>query len=104
MRALANLRLAGVLLDEKNYDAALARLATPPAAPFLVRHSEIKGDIYFAQGKIAEARIAYEVAIAALEAKQKQADAEGVERGRHLAYQEVLRVKLDGLASAGVKP
>ncbi len=104
MRALANLRLAGVLLDEKNYDAALTRLASVPAAPFLARHSEIKGDVFAAQGKFAEARIAYEEAIAAIEEKQKRADADGNERGRHLAYQEVLRAKLDGLASSGVKP
>ena len=102
--ALANLRLAGVLLDEKNYDGALARLTTEPAAAFLVRHREIKGDIYLAQGKVAESRVAYEEAIAALDAKQAQADATSTDRSRNLAYQEVLRAKLDGLASVGVKP
>ncbi len=104
IRALANLRLAGVMLDEKNYDGALARLAAEPVAAFTVRHKEVKGDIYSAQGKVAEARVAYEEAITALEAKQAQADVTGTERGRNLAYQEVLRSKLDGLASAGVKP
>ena len=104
LRALANLRLAGVLLDEKNYDGALARLTSLPATPFLVRHHEITGDIYFAQSKVSEARVAYEAAIKALEVKQAEADAAGNDRNRNAAYQEVLRAKLDGMASAGVKP
>lgn len=102
--ALANLRLAGVMLDEKNYEGALARLTTSPVAAFLVRHHEIKGDIFSAQGKVADARVAYEEALKALETKQGQADLAGTERGRSAAYQEVLRAKLDGLASVGVKP
>ena len=104
LRALANLRLASVLLDDKRYDAALARLATLPATPFLVRHHEITGDIYFAQGKMSEARTAFEAAIKALDAKQTEVETAGTERNRNAAYQEVLRAKLDGLASAGVKP
>ena len=104
IRALANLRLAGVMLDEKNYDGALARLTTEPATAFLVRHREIKGDIYLAQGKVAEARVAYEEATTALDAKLAQADATSTDRSRSLAYQEVLRAKLDALASSGVKP
>jgi predicted negative regulator of RcsB-dependent stress response len=102
MRALANLRLASVLLDEKNFDGALARMTTLPATPFLVRHHEISGDIYTAQGKISEARTAYEAAISALEAKKTEGETAGTERNRNAAYLEVLRVKLDGLASAGV--
>lgn len=61
-RAMARLRLAGVLLDEKKYDEAL-KLASgevPPA--FAALAADRRGDILQAQGKNAEAVAAYQQA------------------------------------------
>ncbi|MDP2811792.1 MAG: tetratricopeptide repeat protein [Rhodocyclaceae bacterium] len=93
VRDLARLRLATVLLDEKAYDEAMKALATDPAAPFAPRYGELKGDILAAQGKMAEARTAYEAAVAKLDAAGK---ADG---GRHAAYREMIQVKLDSIGS-----
>ncbi|WIM06436.1 MAG: tetratricopeptide repeat protein [Candidatus Nitricoxidivorans perseverans] len=95
VRDLARLRLATVLLDEKAYDEAMKALSPESSAPFAPRYGELKGDILAAQGKMAEARGAYEVALAKLAAAEK---ADG---GRHGAYREVLQTKLDGLGSVG---
>ena len=68
-KAIGKLRLAGVLLDEKAYDEGLKLLAGafPPAFGGAV--ADRKGDILVAQNKIAEARVAYQ---AALDAMDKQ--------------------------------
>jgi predicted negative regulator of RcsB-dependent stress response len=60
---VARVRLAGVLLDEKSYDEALALLAgdAPPALAAEV--SDRRGDLLLAQGKAAEARSAYAKAL-----------------------------------------
>ena len=60
--SLAKLRLAGVLLEQKQYDQALAQLNDAPAA-FAGLYADRKGDILLAQGKPAEAKAAWEVAI-----------------------------------------
>lgn len=66
-RLLATTRLARVLSGEKKYDEALALLAKEgDAAGFGPTVNELKGDIYQVQGKIAEARSAYEAAAKAL--------------------------------------
>jgi predicted negative regulator of RcsB-dependent stress response len=51
-----------VMLDEKAYDEAIKQLAAEPAASFGPRFAELRGDILAAQGKLAEARAAYEAA------------------------------------------
>lgn len=65
-RLIARLRLAGVLLDQKKYDEALAQLPAdaPPAFAGLV--ADRRGDILQAQGKAEEAKAAYRVAWEAL--------------------------------------
>ena len=68
-KAIAKLRLSGVLLDEKAYDAALALLATPFMAEFAGEVADRKGDVLVAQNKVAEARTAYLAALAALDKK-----------------------------------
>ncbi|HLU78173.1 MAG TPA: tetratricopeptide repeat protein [Burkholderiaceae bacterium] len=55
MAALARLRLAGVLMEQQQYDQALAQLANAPAS-FEALYADRRGDILLAQGKIAEAR------------------------------------------------
>ena len=65
---IAAIRLAGVLLDEKAYDAALKALAGATLPQFKFAVEDRKGDILAAQNKLEEARGAYK---AALEAADK---------------------------------
>ncbi|SFC20619.1 YfgM family protein [Massilia yuzhufengensis] len=65
-KAIAKLRLAGVLLDEKAYDAALKMLSDGIPQQFAVEVSDRKGDVLVAQNKLAEARQAYVAALAAM--------------------------------------
>ena len=65
---IASIRLAGVLLDEKAYDAALKALAVAALPQFKSAVEDRKGDILAAQNKMEEARSAYK---AALEAADK---------------------------------
>lgn len=58
--------LANILLQEKKYDEALAILATSVPSDFEPVIQEVKGDIYLAQGKNAEAKQAYEAVLAKL--------------------------------------
>ena len=65
---IASIRLAGVLLDEKAYDAALKALSVAALPQFKSSVEDRKGDILAAQNKMEEARTAYK---AALEAADK---------------------------------
>ncbi|NYT81728.1 tetratricopeptide repeat protein [Alcaligenaceae bacterium] len=65
LQPLARLRLAGVLLEQKQYDQALAQLNNPPAS-FTGLYADRRGDILVAQGKTAEAKAEWESAIKAL--------------------------------------
>jgi len=65
-KAIAKLRLAGVLLDEKSFDAALKLLNDKFPEQFSAEVSDRKGDVLVAQNKIAEARQAYVAALAAM--------------------------------------
>lgn len=71
MRAIANLQLATLLLDEKQYDAALKRLEAKRDPAFDGLYADLKGDVLAAQGKTAEARAAYELALTKLDARGK---------------------------------
>ena len=62
LKDLARLRLAGVLLDQKQYDGALKQLSSPHSDAFGFRFDDLKGDVLSAQGKTAEARTAYQAA------------------------------------------
>ncbi len=68
-KAIAKLRLSGVLLDEKAYDEALKLLATPFMAEFAGSVADRKGDVLVAQNKVAEARTAYLAALTAMDKK-----------------------------------
>ncbi|MCG2583139.1 tetratricopeptide repeat protein [Massilia sp. TS11] len=85
-KAIAKLRLSGVLLDEKAYDAGLQLLAGEFPAAFKAQVAERKGDILAAQDKAADAKGAYK---AALDAMDKTAP------GRQL-----VQIKLDALGGA----
>lgn len=81
---LARLRLAGVLLEQKNYDAALAQLADPSPA-FTALYADRRGDILLAQGKPQEAAQQWEKVLSDL-----GSDPLG----------QIIQLKLDALAGA----
>jgi predicted negative regulator of RcsB-dependent stress response len=88
-KAVAALRLSGVLLDEKAYDDALKLLSGnfPPA--FAANVEDRKGDILVAQNKLAEARAAYQAALDKMDQKNP---------GRQL-----VQLKLDAIGGAPAK-
>ena len=65
-KSVAQLRLAAVLLDEKNYAGALTVLNAEYLPQFAAEVSDRKGDVLVAQNKITEARNAYVAALAAM--------------------------------------
>lgn len=66
-RSIARLRLAGVLLDAKQYDAALAQLDAAKAPAFAALVADRRGDVLLAQGKRDAARAAYAAAYQAMD-------------------------------------
>ena len=85
-KAIAKLRLSGVLLDEKAFDQALAQLNGDFPAQFAGDVQDRKGDILVAQNKLAEARAAYQAALDKMEKNHP---------GR-----QVVQVKLDAIGGA----
>jgi predicted negative regulator of RcsB-dependent stress response len=86
LRDVARLRLAGVLLDQKNYAQALKLLDEKHAAPLDGLYADRKGDVLAAQGKVSAAKSAYKVALN--------------ETGQGDAYHNVIQLKLDALGDA----
>ena len=66
-QAVARLRLAGELLEAKQYDEALRALAGEVPKEFEALAADRKGDIYLTQGKREEAKAEYLKALAAFE-------------------------------------
>lgn len=62
-RSIASLRLARVLVLQQKYDAALKALAEPGSKAFATAYHDVRGDVYYAMGKSAEARSEYEQAL-----------------------------------------
>jgi predicted negative regulator of RcsB-dependent stress response len=58
-RAIARLRLAGLLLDSKKYDQALKQLDAIDVPEFAALAADRRGDIFLAEGKPADAQAAY---------------------------------------------
>jgi predicted negative regulator of RcsB-dependent stress response len=85
-KSLAKIRLAGIALDEKAYDEGLSILSGDFSFGFSASVEDKKGDIYFAQNKIADARNAYETALKQLKEKNP---------GRQL-----IQLKLDSLGGS----
>jgi predicted negative regulator of RcsB-dependent stress response len=88
IKDVARLRLAGVLLDEKKHDEALKLLEVKPADSLAGLYADLKGDILVTQGKIPEARGAYQAAL------------DQSERGS--TYRATIQLKLDALGEAPV--
>jgi predicted negative regulator of RcsB-dependent stress response len=62
-KAIAKIRLAGILLDEKAYDEGMKLLSGDFPASFAGAVADRKGDILVAQNKLEEARAAYQLAL-----------------------------------------
>ena len=86
MRDVARLRLAGLLLDEKKYDEALKLLAVKTSDAYAMLYSDLRGDILATQGKLAEARAAYQVGL------------DKSDTGS--AFRRLIEMKLDALGEA----
>lgn len=69
LQAVARYRLAQVQIDEKQYDAALAMLDAKHPAAFDGLYADLRGDALAAAGRPADARTAYETALAKLDPK-----------------------------------
>ncbi|WP_309683963.1 tetratricopeptide repeat protein [Polaromonas sp.] len=86
-KAIARLRMAGLLLEKKSYDEALKQLAGDFPKDFGALAADRRGDILAAQGKKTEAKAEYEKAYQGLD---ERAD-----------YRRLVEVKLNAL---GVDP
>lgn len=82
-RQLARLRLAGLLFEQKELDAALKLLEGAFDPAFQGLEGQLRGDILVAQGKTAEAREAYKRALEKL--------------GDNSPLKPLVEIRLDGL-------
>lgn len=82
----ARLKLASVLLDEQKYDEALKQLDAAHPESFTGLYADLRGDVLSAQGKVAEARAAYQQAYDKTDAKSM--------------YRNLIQLKMDGLGNA----
>jgi len=83
MKAIARYRIAQAQIDDRAYDQALATLDAKHPDAFDGLYADLRGDALAAAGRTAEARAAYQLATAKLDAKSQ--------------YQQYVRVKLDAL-------
>jgi predicted negative regulator of RcsB-dependent stress response len=87
LKAIAQVRLAGVLLDEKKYDEALKLLGGDVPAAQAVEFADRRGDVLAAQKKYAEAAAAYKDALARADAQHP--------------LRQLIQLKLDALPASG---
>ncbi len=89
-RSIARLRLAGLLLEAKQYDAALKALdavaGKDGAKEFAALAADRRGDVLLAQGKKDEARAAYQIAFKTMSDK--------------LDYRRLVEAKLTALGAS----
>ena len=86
LQAIARYRLAQVQVDEKQFDAALATLDVKHPPSFDGLFADLRGDALAAAGRAADARTAYDTALAKLDAKSQ--------------YRNYVQVKRDALGPA----
>ena len=67
LKQLARLRLAGIRFEEKDLAGALALLNETYAPAFQSLAAQLKGDILVEQGKTADARAVYKLALEKLD-------------------------------------
>lgn len=87
LQHVARLRLARLMLEEGQAQQALDLVKSVDVAGFSSAYDELKGDIYAALGNVAEARSAYEKAIASMDSALDQS---------------VIKMKLDDLGETEV--
>jgi predicted negative regulator of RcsB-dependent stress response len=90
LKQIARYRLAETLLDDKQYDKALATLDARHADAFAGLYADLRGDALAAAGRSAEAKSAYQTALAKLDAKSP--------------YRNYVQVKLDSLPAGAAAP
>lgn len=76
-KALAVIRLADLLINDKEYDQALNVLATKLPEEFAGLIEDRRGNVYYAQGKIEEAKAAFGLAYKALDGQSYQQEVLG---------------------------
>ena len=81
LKEIARLRLAAIQLDDKQYDEALRTLDAKHDESFAAVYADLRGDILAAAGRTAEARTAYQTALARLDPRSP--------------YRNLVQVKLD---------
>lgn len=89
LKAIARYRIAQIRIDDRQYDAALTELAAAHPASFDGMYADLRGDALAAAGRTADARKAYETALAKLEAKAP--------------YRNYVQLKLDSLPASPVQ-
>jgi predicted negative regulator of RcsB-dependent stress response len=90
LKQIARLRLAEILLDEKQYDEALRVLDAKYDQPFAAIYADTRGDVLAAAGRTEEARTEYETALAQLDPQS--------------AYRNVVQLKLDSIPQGTAAP
>lgn len=90
VKAIGRYRIAQVEIDDKQYDAALATLDAKHPASFDGMFADLRGDALAAAGRVADARSAYENALAKLDAKSP--------------YRNFVQVKHDALGGSTTQP
>lgn len=83
LKDVARLRLAAVLLGEKNYAEALKQLEARHPESFDGLYADLRGDVLSAQGKADEARSAYKLAYEKFDAQSM--------------YRNLIQMKIDAL-------
>jgi predicted negative regulator of RcsB-dependent stress response len=83
LKNVAKLRLGAVLLDDKQYDEALKVLDVKSESPMGNLYADLRGDVYFAKGALAEARSAYQSALERTDTKSP--------------YRNLIQIKIDSL-------
>ena len=102
LRDLARLRLAALMVDEKEFDAALKQLDGKSVAALEPRFAEMRGDVLVEQGKKKEAVDAYTLALSKLDGQDKaseQAGAKARTQTSQVAH-ELIQMKLDSLGGS----
>jgi len=85
LKSVAGLRLASILLDEKDYAGALKLIDAKHADSFNALYADLKGDVLNAQGKSAEAHAAYKLAFDGMDDKN--------------SYRNLLQMKMDAFGA-----
>ncbi len=86
LKSVARLRMASILLDEKDYADAQKMLDAKRPASFDALYADLKGDVLAAQGKPLEARAAYQQAYDKLDDKS--------------AYRNLVQMKMDAYGAS----